>query len=201
MFIFFYLMLSLKFFVSIKMFRSEEENKIKRSRILFFHIFQLSFSAIGFYKWNWIIFPSFQCGVIECVPNAKSRDQIGRQTDIDMYQYFISKYGDEDTSEFQMVSEATSNAQCWVYLSSGLVSGTFIVCANVGFSLTIWTINDGNVKHQNIFLNSIKNWTVSIVIRPVLNLGSNLPLWVHKSWLCYLLDSKIESEMRMAYPR
>lgn len=155
MFIFFYLMLSLKFFVSIKMFRSEEENnKIKRSRILFFHIFQLSFSAIGFYKWNWIIFPSFQCGVIECVPNAKSRDQIGRQTDIDMYQYFISKYGDEDTSEFQMVSEATSNAQCWVYLSSGLVSGTFIVCANVGFSLTIWTINNGNVKHQNIFLNS-----------------------------------------------
>lgn len=41
------------------------------------------------------------CGVIECVPNSNSRDEIGRQTAIDLYQYFLDKYGGPDTSEFQ----------------------------------------------------------------------------------------------------
>ncbi|XP_052243319.1 phosphatidylinositol 4-kinase alpha-like isoform X4 [Dreissena polymorpha] len=41
------------------------------------------------------------CGVIECVPNSKSRDQIGKATDISLDQYFTQKYGDHDTQSYQ----------------------------------------------------------------------------------------------------
>ncbi len=50
-----------------------------------------------------IVLPFCQCGVIQCVPNTKSRDQLGRQTEINLHEYFCTIYGDETTQAFQKV--------------------------------------------------------------------------------------------------
>ena len=59
----------------------------------------------------------FQCGVIECVPNAKSRDQLGRQAEVNLYEYFVNTYGDEGRVEFQEVRHNTT----YLNLNSSLV--------------------------------------------------------------------------------
>jgi phosphatidylinositol 4-kinase len=46
------------------------------------------------------------CGVIDVLPNSISRDMLGREAVNGLYDYFISKYGDEDSLRFQ---EARSN--------------------------------------------------------------------------------------------
>ncbi|CCF58901.1 hypothetical protein KAFR_0F03050 [Kazachstania africana CBS 2517] len=41
------------------------------------------------------------CGVIDVLPNSISRDMLGREAVNGLYEYFISKFGPEDTIEFQ----------------------------------------------------------------------------------------------------
>jgi phosphatidylinositol 4-kinase len=46
------------------------------------------------------------CGVIDVLPNSISRDMVGREAVNGLYEYFVSKYGGEDSIRFQ---EARSN--------------------------------------------------------------------------------------------
>lgn len=41
------------------------------------------------------------CGVIDVLPNSISRDMLGREAVNGLYEWFISKYGSEDSIEFQ----------------------------------------------------------------------------------------------------
>ncbi|KAL2834517.1 hypothetical protein BDW59DRAFT_138003 [Aspergillus cavernicola] len=71
--------------------------------------FRSIFSSVGLDVW---VFPyrvtstAPGCGVIDVLPNSISRDMLGREAVNGLYDYFVSKYGGEDSIQFQ---EARTN--------------------------------------------------------------------------------------------
>lgn len=71
--------------------------------------FRSIFSSVGLDVW---VFPyrvtstAPGCGVIDVLPNSISRDMLGREAVNGLYDYFVSKYGGEDSMRFQ---EARTN--------------------------------------------------------------------------------------------
>ncbi|CAF4139791.1 unnamed protein product [Rotaria sp. Silwood2] len=67
---------------------------------LFHNIFEQEGLELYLYTYR-VIATSPGCGVIECVPNSRSREDIGRNTEAGLFDYFRHVYGKDDSIKFQ----------------------------------------------------------------------------------------------------
>ncbi|XP_037092304.1 LOW QUALITY PROTEIN: phosphatidylinositol 4-kinase alpha-like [Pollicipes pollicipes] len=67
---------------------------------LFQNIFQQAGLDLFLYPYR-VVATSPGCGVIQCVPKAKSRSDLGKETDFGLFEYFLTTYGHASSAKFQ----------------------------------------------------------------------------------------------------
>lgn len=93
-----------------------------------------------------------QCGVIDVVPNATSRDEMGRAKINDLLGFFIAKYGGEDTTTFQRArlnfiqSMAAYSVACYILQIKDRHNGNIMIdgeghIVHIGLSATSFGLN------------------------------------------------------------
>ncbi|KAI0086351.1 atypical/PIKK/PI4K protein kinase [Irpex rosettiformis] len=98
------------------------------------------------------------CGVIDVVPNATSRDEMGRAKVNDLLDFFVAKYGGEDTVEFQharlnfIQSMAAYSVACYILQIKDRHNGNIMIdgeghIVHVDFGF-LFDIGPGGVKFE-----------------------------------------------------
>ncbi|TFK94778.1 atypical/PIKK/PI4K protein kinase [Polyporus arcularius HHB13444] len=98
------------------------------------------------------------CGVIDVVPNATSRDEMGRAKVNDLLDFFVAKYGGEDTIEFQKArlnfiqSMAAYSVVCYILQVKDRHNGNIMIdgeghIVHIDFGF-LFDIGPGGVKFE-----------------------------------------------------
>ncbi|TBU65484.1 atypical/PIKK/PI4K protein kinase [Dichomitus squalens] len=98
------------------------------------------------------------CGVIDVVPNATSRDEMGRAKVNDLLDFFVAKYGGEDTVEFQKArlnfiqSMAAYSVVCYILQVKDRHNGNIMIdgeghIVHIDFGF-LFDIGPGGVKFE-----------------------------------------------------
>eukprot|EP00741_Cyanophora_paradoxa_P019401 tig00021127_g18729.t1 len=107
---------------------------------LFKNIFQTVGLNLYLYPYR-VVTTSPGCGIIECVPKAKSRDMVGKMSEGSLYEYFLLKYGHKDSLAFQ---KARRN---FILSMAGYSVVSFILQIKDRHNGNILVDEDGHVIH------------------------------------------------------